>query len=622
MPARMELRKHVKAPRRYSHEIEEDSPPTSPTKFRLSKPCPIKAKITQYNPDLPPAAFPTLDPRTTLACDTSQSEKLSDRQTDARKHDNARSSTSLSSTERELMAQQQRSMSTTPTTMSSIDNGPGNRIWEKNMKKMDEMSMRSEEEWFARECETSSEEDFPTRSASSVTLWDDIPLALQIKMVYAATRNDNLAHRSMGRLKLNQTQQEAMLDELLLYQAREKADVALIACHLNRLNDILLNGRRSQLNEDQFQDFYERLVKTIRKDIVASVAQVMDAKAYMESCGLDSSELDRCLPKEITDSNEELERRYPHAPKINEVMAADELEKSKAAAKETLSNEATTRKQESSHAQVYSPLSGRLVATGEVETNGEGPAFKKRKITSETIEVDVGDRPLLGSDTVQKKVSTTTKENGSSTFGYLFEDYPRTPEQSTRQGLAFDQPLVEAIRFVGWPATPPTPSQGVVPHRDSGESEYEPKSKEQPSKNTSSSKAALTPGFGRAPGSGGTPVARTTSGILVMLSPKVAGKEINGAHTDRTRQSHAIKQKDGHMKRGGSMVDAPSSSATTEHDSTIVVNVQGQQPTVAQVDGEKDELSMGGTDVVVTKTKTKKRGRPRNKPQGDQEACT
>lgn len=180
MPAAtMELRKHIKAPKRYSRELEEDSPPVSPTDVRQqSKPSRIKAKIVKYNPDLPPVAFPTLDPRTTLACDNSRSGKhgVPVRLASARKHIKDRGSLSVSSTEREVTAsalkhlQHPREMSASQAKQYSNDNGPGNPIWEKNMKLMDEWDARNEEDWFVKGCETSDEEGIPGLSVSSVCL--------------------------------------------------------------------------------------------------------------------------------------------------------------------------------------------------------------------------------------------------------------------------------------------------------------------------------------------------------------------------------------------------------------------------------------------------------------------
>lgn len=479
----------------------------------------------------------------------------------------------------------------------------------------------------------------------------------------------------MIRLKMNQMQREVMVEELRLHQAREEAEDDYIAFHQARMNDIPLNGRESRLNQNLFEDFYQRISNIERNDIVASKAQVMDAMAYMKSCGLDPSELDSFLPKEITDSNEELERRYPHAPKISEVIAAIEVKAVEAAAEEALRDESMMSEHEALCERVSSPLPAGNEDEGEVSDNEvqrEEPAFKKRKTTGETIEVDVRDRPLVGKGSDQgmngtrpspsnhingdvnsnkdqpvskkRKITGETIEmdvggqrfqgnnpvqvmkdsipsqaNGSSSFGYVFEDCPRTPEQTTRQASVLDQTLTGALAItsVGWPATPPTPSQGVVPILDSSKSEYNPKSKQQHPKVPSNSKAASTPGFSQASGASGTPMARTTSGRLVMLSPKVTKRrETNESCEDQARQSLPVKQIGGHILEGGSIVDATSSSATTEQDSTIVVDISGQKTRGAQKAGTDGDAAMGGGEVAETKPKPKKRGRPR-KPKGD-----
>lgn len=167
MPAAMELRKHIKAPRRYSRELEEESHPET----RPSKPSPIKAKIINYNPHLPPAAFPTLDPRQVLARDNN----LPDNHVSGNNDKHARGPTTLSSAERDLTAEsasphlhRPQTASVTQKTPPGMDNGPGNLIWEKNMKLMNELDERTEEEWFIKECETSSDEEAANQTASNV----------------------------------------------------------------------------------------------------------------------------------------------------------------------------------------------------------------------------------------------------------------------------------------------------------------------------------------------------------------------------------------------------------------------------------------------------------------------
>ncbi|KAL9028481.1 MAG: hypothetical protein Q9196_003154 [Gyalolechia fulgens] len=592
----MELRKHRKAPRRYSRELEEESSPQT----RPSKPSPIKAKIIQYNPDLPPAVFPTLDPRQGLT----DEKNLPDNHELTNDQKNARRPTSSSAPERDLTAatapsrlQQPQTASASQTTKPGMDNGPGNPIWEKNMKLLDELDQRTEEEWFIKECETSSEEE-STSNIDRTPVWDDIALALRIQMVYAAIGDDNNANRAMSRLRLNETQQDIMREELRLYEERESAEDAYIASHQKRLNDILLSGRTVPLDEDLFGEFYRDIESMNRDDTVASRAEVNDAKAYLDSCGMDSSALENFqsagdMPCTDTESDEELERRYPNAPTVREVMAAE------AAARGSLPDETGMSQPDPSNTGVSLPSPAENNANGEMldeESNQVQPTFKRRKITGETIAVDVGDQPSLGSNVIQGMSDSIPRQG--NVYG---DDYPETPQQITGQGPSFEQTQTAAHRYLGWPATPRTPSLGAVPVLDSSRSDYDANAQ---SKQTviPNQKAALTPNFG--------PASRTRkmAGQLPLFSPKVVGQ--NGRKGEDQGQAHqglAVPQGSGYVWAGASTGEAPSSRAPTEQDCpTIVVDVPGEQSTASTRAGGDRAHTMGGTGT--TETKTNKRG--------------
>ncbi|KAL8932545.1 MAG: hypothetical protein Q9216_006789 [Gyalolechia sp. 2 TL-2023] len=605
MPVAMELRKNRNAPRRYSHEIEEESRSDS----RPSKPSPIKARIIDYNPNLPPAAFPTLVPGQVSVRQNSSS----DNHMFTNNHDHACSPTLLSTAECDMTAefapahlQNPQAASATENIQHGMDNGPGNLIWEKNMQQMDELAQRTEEEWFIRECETSSDEESTNPTASRKNrppVWDAIPLTLQIEMVYAAIGNDTKPDRAMARLKLNETQRNIMMEELRLYQEREGAEDAVIASHQRRLNDSLLSGRRSQLKKDHFKDFYQDIDNMKRNDIVASRAEVNGAKAYMESCGLKSYELDIFqaagnIPCTIMESDE-LERLYPNAPTIREVMAA-----AKATPPET-----AMIPQEPSYAQVSLPLAVADDAGGEIfgdELDEVQPVFKRRKVSGETIEVDVGDQTFPGSNAISDSILHQ---------GYAFDDdYPRTPEMMTGLGPSFDQTPTAVNKSIGWPATPPTPSLGAVPFLDSSGSDFDSDPKGKPTK-IPSPKAALTPEFGPASEAGAIPNACKRADHMPVLPPSVpVQRGSKGGNNGQAYEGFPMAQGAGIP----STEEAPSSSATTEQDSTIVVDVPDRPSTAeAQQGGGGGDVTMGGNGIgttkkkTKTKTKTKKRGRPK-----------
>ena len=212
----MELRKKTKAPKRYDDvEFQRESQPNlkrPPPKATLMRPA-FQAKIIEFNPDLPPAAFPTTDswlPTKVLedsshnsSCqnqnqnqnqnqdqneDQNQNQSLKPQKITCRpefktpqgakkelivpqqptiplaniKHDNESNMACPSSYIRQFFRTPTRSFEYgQPEELEEgrRSNNPGNPVYESNMKIMENLSARTDEDWVVAELETSDEEE-------------------------------------------------------------------------------------------------------------------------------------------------------------------------------------------------------------------------------------------------------------------------------------------------------------------------------------------------------------------------------------------------------------------------------------------------------------------------------
>lgn len=177
----MELRKKINPPKRLDDEIAEkaDDAERVPPAKALSGQA-YCGKITQHNPNLGPAAFPTLDPRC-IALHHAQKRRTlipssshSSLSTPVPSHQNPINETvtavetGLIRDFHQMRPQQSHMLSQERKAAPHTDNGPGNPIWEANMKLMEKLGSRTEEEEFMAEMETSDEEDAPTQPRVTV----------------------------------------------------------------------------------------------------------------------------------------------------------------------------------------------------------------------------------------------------------------------------------------------------------------------------------------------------------------------------------------------------------------------------------------------------------------------
>ncbi|KAL8713645.1 MAG: hypothetical protein Q9225_006721 [Loekoesia sp. 1 TL-2023] len=586
MPVAMELRKNIKAPRRYEDELDEEAARPSPVRA-------APANVIRQNPNLPPAAFPTLDLRQPSARENRQADNHIPTNYRKNAHDPANSSSrepNRRSTTTEPHSPQLQHLpmaSTSQVTGPHMDNGPGNPIWEMNMRLLEKLDKRTDEDWFMAEMETSDEDGAPSqpkaKNASQTEnippIRETIPLALRIEMVYAAAGEDSKAEHALARLKLNANQREVMMEELRQYQAREKEEDARIAAHQSRLHNALLRGPRARIKEDPFQQLYEN----DREDVVVSRRAVNEARAYMASCALDDSFLDswssmgNVPTATVTESGDEIDARYPNAVSMRDVLAAD------GTATPTLPDRTKTSVKEPSNGQVALPSPPEHSVNGQIAVDPSNqvlpPTTTKRQVTGETIEVNVG---------------------GPQAF--LGGNDPQTPQQQP----SLEQTLVK--KFVEWPYTPPSPTLGTFRLPESSGSDYEPKPKKQRT-NTARKKPVSSVNASPARETGfAAKVDRTARRKPVTSTDTVDRDGEKGEVTDQEYRPLSVTQGVPQAEDNAALGEMESSSAPTEQEnSTIVVHVPEQQPTPAAHQAGEN----GASAANDTGGKPKKRGRPK-----------
>lgn len=185
MMRNMELRKSSsrKAPRRYEDELVEAY--DQPSSVRVARQPAYRGKVIEYNPQLPPAAFPTLNAgalptesrqRSDVNGPPKQRKEAQTRSSLFSHRDSPTLSQSLqedelfqisSQTIPETLQQPQMAFRAS-TSLRPGDNGPGNPIWESNMAMMASSGQLTEDELFMAEMETSDEDGPPPQKSQKV----------------------------------------------------------------------------------------------------------------------------------------------------------------------------------------------------------------------------------------------------------------------------------------------------------------------------------------------------------------------------------------------------------------------------------------------------------------------
>ncbi|KAL8776187.1 MAG: hypothetical protein Q9194_003306 [Teloschistes cf. exilis] len=341
----MELRKKINPPKRLDDEIAEkaDDAERVPPAKALSGQA-YCGNITQHNPNLGPAAFPTLDPRRIALHHSHQRRALvpssshSSLSTPVPSHQNPINETvtavetGLTGNFHQMRPQQSHTYSQERKAAPHTDNGPGNPIWEANMKLMEKLGSMTEEEEFMAEMETSDEEDAPTQprvkpfNSARCHNWGHIALRLQIDMITSVVGEDGDAVVAYTRLRLTQDQQDVITVKLHELKEREAAEDAAIAAHQQKCHQGLLMGRK--FGQEKFRSILsEHLYKDLKGDnMIVTRGNVKLAQAYLLYCGLDPSVLNDWVGDDDEDKDDiplvfdedEMKRKHPGIPTVEE----------------------------------------------------------------------------------------------------------------------------------------------------------------------------------------------------------------------------------------------------------------------------------------------------------------
>lgn len=349
-------RKRIKAPRRFedaaivassprqesheaseeSSELEEEIYKSPKPKKSKSKPHAYHGKATEFNPNLPPAAFPTLDHPDyvhnggNIAIDLesglqSQGPKLADSEaintgflgrgchnedSDPTKHQLTMTSITPGFTRRGPPAIMQASITAQKgpraSAPSSIygeptDNGPRNRIWASNMARMEEAGRMNDLDRIILEMDTSDEEDAdarPRKLARTASIpefpdWDDLTVAHKLNLTDAIAELPEHPTpveltKVMHQLRLSVSQQNELAELLIQRQdrmAREEANEQRLQ---EQTKEILLQG--GHLSQSTFHQLVEaNLYGTINDDdhLQTNLMELKKARAYLRYCGFD-----------------------------------------------------------------------------------------------------------------------------------------------------------------------------------------------------------------------------------------------------------------------------------------------------------------------------------------------
>ncbi|KAL8706798.1 MAG: hypothetical protein Q9201_000224 [Fulgogasparrea decipioides] len=360
----MQLRKSVKAPRRYEDEqAEEADHPERISPAKVPSHLAYRGQVIPYNPNLPPAAFPTLDTRQPNPARENQLRATRENNHPIHRNGQTQYNAPLdlpsqsqqpsfhNRQDAQRFTQQPAGLEGTVTPASCLhspqhphmalpgerprphtDNGPGNPIWEMNMNLMAELGRTAEEEVMA-EMETSDEDEATPRPKRKTDInaqcpkWDEIALALRIDMIHAVGGEDNQVVQSCRRLRLTDAQQETMIEELHRHYEREAAEEANIAEHQRQVHEALLSGRRTGTQEAFQASLSTNLYKDLdREDTIATPGDLASARSYLIWCGLDTVALDGWgdathaadVERTMEESDEELMAKYPNSVSMKE----------------------------------------------------------------------------------------------------------------------------------------------------------------------------------------------------------------------------------------------------------------------------------------------------------------
>lgn len=310
-----------------SSELEEEVYKSPKPRNPKPKSRAYRGKVIEFNPNLPPAAFPTLDhpdyvhnggriavdlepqlnPRLTgfeainpdslaSGCHQKKVELTEDLPT------MTTATTDFTHQEPQSVMQTSTTIQNTPRASvtssmygESTDNGPQNPIWASNMARMEEAGRMNDLDRNILEMETSDEDDStakraaPARKASEPEFpdWDKLTVTHKLDLADAIAELYPGPEEVMHQLRLD-IYQITKLAELLVERedraAREEAGQQRLR---EQVNNVLLEDRH--LPQSKFQEMVEEnIYGDIQKDdhVQTNLMELKKARAYLRYCGL------------------------------------------------------------------------------------------------------------------------------------------------------------------------------------------------------------------------------------------------------------------------------------------------------------------------------------------------
>lgn len=348
-------RKRIKAPRRFedadidtssprqeAEESSEESPELVEEIYKTPKPKQSKSKqpayhgkVIEFNPNLPPAAFPTLDHPDyvhnggTVAIDLesglqNREPKLADFDAintglldrgshgeifDPTEHQPTMTSTTPGFVRQGSPAVMQPSIrvqrepgASVPSTMygEPTDNGPRNPIWVSNMARMEAAGKMSDLDRIALDMEDSDEGDAdarPAKVAKTTSIpefpaWDDLTAAHKLRLADVLAEPEGEAPVNltlvMHQLRLSSSQQMELVELLIQRNDRMERENANEQRLQDQTQRILLQG--GHLSQAAYHQLVERnIYGAIGEDDhhQSDDTEAKQARAYLRYCGFD-----------------------------------------------------------------------------------------------------------------------------------------------------------------------------------------------------------------------------------------------------------------------------------------------------------------------------------------------
>ncbi|KAL8822459.1 MAG: hypothetical protein Q9191_006806 [Dirinaria sp. TL-2023a] len=343
----MNLRKSIK--RRTFYDDRDYHDPNQHEVYRASpkavKPA-YKGKIVEFNPNLRPAAFPTISLGQVVVEEVEEEKEEEDEPTikEASAPDSSESSTpnphpqtptTLATSNNQVQSvdalceqphsgnsifdvsnmytsidkavwSQRLTMSPTrtpspPCEMSS--NGSENPVFVNNMKLLEKLSKRTDEAWAAAEMETSDEdEDDGPRERHKADLsnpqWEHLPLALQLDIIDTVGEGHENLEVTFKALRLRLRQRVSMREQLRIRNQYLDAEETVIDSLHRMVENSLLTGSKKEVDHLVNGGYQRQMKRQLfivdgKIDYLTSTGRdVTLAKVYLKTCGIKPEILD------------------------------------------------------------------------------------------------------------------------------------------------------------------------------------------------------------------------------------------------------------------------------------------------------------------------------------------